>query len=654
MKKNILALSVVTALSSLALAGCGGGGDGASTNNGNNSGNGGNATKPALTATFIDSAVAGLNYKCGNYSDVTNSQGQFLFNDGDTCTFKLGSIQLGETQVKKGQTLVTPYTIAEKGDKDRAIRIAALLQTMHTDGDIRNGIILNPEDTKKLGNLNFDNDIDFETSLNEALKQAQIDKKVVDTKAAEVHMNASLANANGKSVAVDKVLRGLLEESQDWQKTNFEEKLGLYKNILEQEESVEGMADREIVKAIITMMEITNDPIVSKRFEIEPSSDSAIGSGYKSTLAKVLDIIVNSGNAALSNIKEQPDHTIDIAQLMHKYAVELEAVSNSLASITDPDYLAKYGDSDELTLSFTQVQELRASALAMAAAINVMASYQYGSPSQYRIKWEDLTLDTFSITNNFGGTNLKQPAFGNVQINAEYMNVNINPESFFKDPNFLALNSNHSEILDKAKKQLQKAIELTLKSNLPETDHHLDRNVLEKLHKHLAGDSEFKTVELHDYVLINDEWLEATYNVDLNFYFKNGLGRKDMKLTTTSHCNFDGETIGEYDITMSKALDTAMCKVEKDKVMEIFQKMDGSFFNIPFYGIGNAPSQNGTTINFAQGIAMQWSVNIDPTEGGNFDKVFISCKGRIPGYMPEQEWQNMPCAKLISSTLTNM
>ena len=103
MKKNILALSVVTALSSLALAGCGGGGDGASTNNGNNSGNGGNATKPVLTATFIDSAVAGLNYKCGNYSALTNEQGQFLFNDGDTCTFKLGSIQLGKPSLKRAR-----------------------------------------------------------------------------------------------------------------------------------------------------------------------------------------------------------------------------------------------------------------------------------------------------------------------------------------------------------------------------------------------------------------------------------------------------------------------------------------------------------------------------------------------------------------------
>ncbi|MGL5323708.1 MAG: hypothetical protein ACRC91_03160 [Aeromonas sp.] len=60
MKKNVLALSVVAALSSLALAGCGGGGDGASSDNGNNGGNGGNATKPTLTATFIDSAVGAV------------------------------------------------------------------------------------------------------------------------------------------------------------------------------------------------------------------------------------------------------------------------------------------------------------------------------------------------------------------------------------------------------------------------------------------------------------------------------------------------------------------------------------------------------------------------------------------------------------------
>lgn len=244
MKKNILALSVVTALSSLALAGCGGGGDGASTDNGNNGGNGGNATKPALTATFIDSAVAGLNYTCGNYTALTNEQGQFLFNDGDTCAFKLGSIQLGETQVKKGQTLVTPYTIAEKGDKGRAIRIAALLQTMDADTTPET-ITLKSADVVKLGNtIKFDSDDAFNTSLNEALKLAQIDKKVVDTKAAEAHMKASLAVLNGRSVAVDKVLSDL-QALTDLKTLNVEEKLKEYKDTLLAETTDNGKIDRQ-------------------------------------------------------------------------------------------------------------------------------------------------------------------------------------------------------------------------------------------------------------------------------------------------------------------------------------------------------------------------------------------------------------------------
>ncbi|MFQ1763777.1 hypothetical protein ACK366_12870 [Aeromonas veronii] len=317
MKKNILALSVVTALSSLALAGCGGGGDGASTNNGNNSGNGGNATKPALTATFIDSAVAGLNYTCGNYSDVTNSQGQFLFNDGDTCTFKLGSIPLGETQVKKGQTLVTPYTIAEKGDKDRAIRIAALLQTM--DGDTTpETITLKSADVVKLGNtIKFDSDDVFNASLNEALKQAQIDKKVVDTKAAEAHMNASLAVINGQSVAVNEVLTDLLTLT-DLKTLHVEDKLKEYKTTLEDETTETGETDRQIVLAMLAMLEVTNDPIVAERLGF---TSSEMGVNYSTNLAKVIDVIIHTPYSASVILKGDKGYTRDVAKLMGTYVV---------------------------------------------------------------------------------------------------------------------------------------------------------------------------------------------------------------------------------------------------------------------------------------------------------------------------------------------
>ncbi|HHQ4615596.1 TPA: hypothetical protein ACSP2F_003785, partial [Aeromonas veronii] len=438
MKKNVLALSVVTALSSLALAGCGGGGDGASTDNGNNGGNGGNATKPALTATFIDSAVAGLNYTCGSYSSLTDKDGQFFFNDGDTCTFKLGSIPLGETLLKKGQNLVTPYTIAKNGDKKHAIRIAALLQTMDDDNNPANGITLKPDDIAKLGNtIRFESDDAFNTSLNETLKQAQIENKVVvGIKEAEAHMNDSLAVINGLSVAVDKVLRSLLEESQDWQKTNFESKLREYKDILNAETGDQGKADREVVKSVITLMEITNDPIVSNRFDIQPPS--ALGQGYQTSLAKILDIIVNPFEMLSFNIKEQPAQTEDISRLMGKYALELENISNTLANIVKPDYLAKYGD-DKLTLNFSQVQELRATALAMSSAMNVISAYQYGSASQFKVSQENVTFDKFTAVTQwrpYPEQSTTTYVFDKHTINTEYLNVNIHPSELFNDQLF--------------------------------------------------------------------------------------------------------------------------------------------------------------------------------------------------------------------------
>ncbi|MFQ1967064.1 hypothetical protein ACK36M_16265 [Aeromonas veronii] len=660
MKKNVLALSVVAALSSLALAGCGGGGDGASTDNGNNSGNGGNATKPALTATFIDSAVAGLNYTCGNYSDVTNSQGQFLFNDGDTCTFKLGSIPLGETQVKKGQTLVTPYTIAEKGDKDRAIRIAALLQTMDDDNNPANGIKLMPDDIAKLGNtLRFDSDDAFNTSLNEALKAVQPGKKAVDTAAAAAHMNASLAVINGQSVAVDKVLRSLLEESQDWQKTNFENKLRDYKDILNAETGDQGKADREVVKSVITLMEITNDPIVSTRFDIQPPS--ALGQGYQTSLAKILDIIVNPSDMIAFAIKEQPTQTEDISRLMGKYALELENVSNRLANIVNPDYLAKYGDDDKLTLNFAQVQELRATALAMSSAMNVISAYQYGSASQFKVAQENITFDKFSSIYSSAPGNPREIKFGNETVNAEYLNTNIRPAELLKDNNFFKFNSNYGTLLAKAKTQLQQAIQLTLATSLPESDSDLNREMLKDLQKHLAGEK--STVELNDYVLIDDEgeWLgqhvETKYTVDLNSYFSSGIDRDAVDIGVTEYCKYRGETIGEYDVNLSKALDTAMCHLTESEVKYIYQQIDTHHSYHPFYNLWYAttswvPDTQTTywTYNYAQGFPMRWFADIRAKQGGNFGKVFVSCKARLPA--SGQEWQEKPCDWLLSNSLS--
>jgi hypothetical protein len=424
----------------------------------------------------------------------------------------------------------------------------------------------------------------------------------------------------------------------------------------------QGKADREVVKSVITLMEITNDPIVSNRFDIQPTS--ALGQGYQTSLAKVLDIIVNPSKMISFNIKEQPAQTEDISRLMGKYAIELEKISNTLANIVKPDYLAKYGDDDKLTLNFAQVQELRATALAMSSAMNVISAYQYGSASQFKVSQENITFDKFSTKYNWIPSNPSQSertvTFGTETVDAEYLNINIRPAELLKDNNFFKFNQNYGVLLAKAKKQLQQAIQLTLATSLPESDSDLSRAMLNDLQKHLAGEK--STIELNDYVLIDDEgeWLgqhvETKYTVDLNSYFTSGIDRDAVNISVTEYCKYRGETIGEYDVNLSKALDTAMCHLSQSEVKDIYQQIDTYHSYHPFYFLRASKEINpGTTYpsyipHYTQGFPMRWFTDIRAKQGGNFGKVFLSCKARLPA--AEQEWQEKPCDWLLSNSLS--
>ncbi|TNI94689.1 hypothetical protein [Aeromonas allosaccharophila] len=637
MKKNILALSVVTALSSLALAGCGGGGDGSSTDNGNN---GGNATKPAESATFIDSPVEGLAYTCGRYSAFTNKQGQFFFNDGDTCAFKLGLIPLGETQVKKGQALVTPYTIAEKGDKDRAIRIAALLQTMDADSDASNGINLKTEDVVKLGNtLRFDSDDAFNTSLNEALKAVQPGKKAVDTAAAAAHMNASLAKANGKSAAVDYVLRDLVEQNKHWEQANFENTLRGYKDRLSTEADEPGKADRQIMLAIIAMMEVTNDPIVSKRFDVEPSQ---VGQGYTTMLAKVLDAVINH---ARLTAKEATGNTKDVAELLAKYAVKMQETANSLGNIVNPEYKATYGDNDELTLSYDQVRALRASAIAMASGLNIMAAYQYGDDRHLQPKTEELSVpilnfeetgiahiyDNPAYPSFWGDQNSWKHSLPNTQITAEYSDADVNPALLWQDPQFFVINQ--ADRLKLARTQLAEAAKLTANLGNALTSLRLDaeeaKNTLklaEALDKHLNGQQASVIVD-------STNGNGISVKLDLNSFFSEGLDRNDVDvLVGEGTCEGN---MGSYSEEYSKMMGNPVCGLNPAEVAAIqenrFWIMPQLSFKVEYTSdfVQNELDQTASYIMHvtrAPVVPYHPEVTLKPREGSTFGKVFLECR----------------------------
>jgi hypothetical protein len=94
------------------------------------------------TAYYLDSAVEGVNYQCGDQNGTTDVQGMFQFQIGEDCQFTLGDILLKTipaTQLTEGAMIV-----------EDNVTVAAFLQTMDLDGNSSNGIDITPAITKAL------------------------------------------------------------------------------------------------------------------------------------------------------------------------------------------------------------------------------------------------------------------------------------------------------------------------------------------------------------------------------------------------------------------------------------------------------------------------------------------------------------------------
>jgi len=117
-----LALSAV-----LSLVGCGGGGSSSPAA----------AAVETGTAYYLDSAVSGINYKCGSHEGITDQDGKFTFEKGQSCTFYLGDIKLREMDkalLGDGKKIVEEDT-----------KVAVLLQSLDADGNPDNGITIKKE-----------------------------------------------------------------------------------------------------------------------------------------------------------------------------------------------------------------------------------------------------------------------------------------------------------------------------------------------------------------------------------------------------------------------------------------------------------------------------------------------------------------------------
>lgn len=133
------------------------------------------------TGYYYDSLVSGLTYESRGEDGVTyagvtgedDDPGRFTYAEGDTVSFSLGDVSLGEIIAKER---VTPFDVAGieeeaiggcevdgvlPADTDafrKVVNLAILLQTLDTDGDDTNGIDIRAEVVALFEGANLDID----------------------------------------------------------------------------------------------------------------------------------------------------------------------------------------------------------------------------------------------------------------------------------------------------------------------------------------------------------------------------------------------------------------------------------------------------------------------------------------------------------------
>lgn len=115
-----------------------------------------------LTGVFLDSEVEGLTYSTETQNGVTNSEGEYNYLEGETVTFSVGDITLGSGPAGPEMTPVSITSTPNASlDTEEVKNIAAFLQSLDSDNDPSNGILI---ETATVDAINFDS-IDFTQSI---------------------------------------------------------------------------------------------------------------------------------------------------------------------------------------------------------------------------------------------------------------------------------------------------------------------------------------------------------------------------------------------------------------------------------------------------------------------------------------------------------
>ena len=161
---------------------------------------GGGTTSGSIgTGYYVDSAVSGADYGCGNQQGKTDSQGMFKFESGKECTFAINGKVFKSVAASK---LIEGVVIQEDDEA-----IARFLMTLDNDGDAENGITISSSAAKKVSKVP-QSDVDF-ALLNAALIDADgYHGSSITREDAKNHLSEAVDIVANANVSASEVVEG--------------------------------------------------------------------------------------------------------------------------------------------------------------------------------------------------------------------------------------------------------------------------------------------------------------------------------------------------------------------------------------------------------------------------------------------------------------
>ncbi|MCP4323402.1 MAG: hypothetical protein GY787_16440 [Alteromonadales bacterium] len=528
-KKNLLTSIIV-----LSLTACGGGDE----------------TPKNITATFIDSAVAGLEYQCDVSTGTTNEDGEFTIVEGESCSFSINGFQIGTTdKITATNLIVTPYDTAENAAE--AVKIASILQTIDADGDATNGInIIDFEIEIPSDIFETTDETEFIKTLATTLEISEAD--IITLAQAQDHLDENVTEKKGyHSIAVQEVIDDIIAISPTIETENYEEKLAEYKATLAAGDDSTN-SDIEVLQSVIAITEVINKASILTRLDISvPNSPFS----YTDMLPKLITFATQEQADNILNFEDDiTGSSDDVAALLYDYALTLVTLSDKLkASFADENYIAIYSKDGDLQLNYQDAQIARMAALSVANQLSLIAAYDIGSDEYFIIKTETLKdIPVLKVNHSTGLTTTDTQ-----DIETDSVTIHYDPKSYFEDEGTFKLRQD-AKYLTTAKDALAqlttvaKTVDLALLNPDATTDENEEiTSQINKLYTHMhAADgktSPLVTVLENTTVTVN---LHAFYNL------ATGLDREDI--------DFDVDNMSvcydaNYNIDLSKIMGEPMC-----------------------------------------------------------------------------------------------